>query len=158
MFSLRSKLILGFTALLAVTIIVGAIGVSVVNSYSQALTKILRENYDSIVYCEGMQRALAEYRAGAFDIAVRGRHSQNGSIEAGSKRFCRLLEKESGNITLPTEADSVKKVARIWAELQTVIADLSSTDQTDSARLFSFNYILSFCLNRFVLQFRIFLT
>jgi NtrC-family two-component system sensor histidine kinase KinB len=138
MFSLRSKLILGFTALLAVTIIVGAIGVSVVNSYSQALTKILRENYDSIVYCEGMQRALAEYRAGAFDFAVRGRHSQNGSIEAAQRDFVAYLEKESGNITLPTEADSVKKVARIWAELQTVIADLSSTDQTDSARLVQF--------------------
>ncbi|MBL0061126.1 MAG: hypothetical protein IPP40_06475 [bacterium] len=42
MFSLKSKLILGFSALLAVAVIVGAIGSSVVNSYGQALTRILR--------------------------------------------------------------------------------------------------------------------
>ncbi len=70
MFSLKSKLILGFSALLAVAVIVGAIGAGVVNSYSQALTRILRENYDSIVYCEAMKKALDDFRDEVQDAAL----------------------------------------------------------------------------------------
>ena len=50
MFSLKSKLIAGFASLLAVAIIVSVVGITVINSYSDALQRVLRENYDSMVY------------------------------------------------------------------------------------------------------------
>jgi len=134
MFSLRSKLILGFCALLAVAVIIGAIGLGVVNSYSQALTKILRENYDSMVYCEGMKDALDDLST-EMQKAVLFRQTVDLSrIEDAKHRFQEYLGLERGNITLVGEADSVQKIERLWSQMDSAIGILLYDGQADTSR------------------------
>lgn len=134
MFSLRSKLILGFCALLAVAVIIGAIGLGVVSSYSQALTKILRENYDSMVYCEGMNDAL-DGLSTEMQKAVLFRQTVDLSrIEEAKHRFQEYLGLERGNITLVGEADSVRKIERLWSQMDSAIAILLYDGQADTSR------------------------
>lgn len=134
MLSLKSKLILGFSALLAVAIIVGAIGSSVVNSYGQALTRILRENYDSIVYCEGMKKALGDFRDEVQDVSLLRRDLDKFAFDAASQSFLKQLELERGNITLRGERDSVAKATELWANLQNEASLLIGGGLIDSAR------------------------
>jgi NtrC-family two-component system sensor histidine kinase KinB len=134
MFSLKSKLILGFSALLAVAVIVGAIGSSVVNSYGQALTRILRENYDSIVYCEGMKKALGDFRDEVQDVSLLRRDLDKFAFDTASESFLKQLELERGNITLKGERDSVAKATELWANLQNEASLLIGGTLIDSAR------------------------
>ncbi len=134
MFSLKSKLILGFSALLAVAVIVGAIGAGVVNSYSQALTRILRENYDSIVYCEAMKKALDDFRDEVQDAALLNQYLDSAALEAAKREFSKHLDFERGNITLHGEADSVEKVTVLWTSLQLEAAVLLENTLSDSLR------------------------
>ena len=134
MFSLKSKLILAFSALLAVAVIVGAIGLGVVSSYSQALTRILRENYDSIVYCEGMKSALDDFRDEVQDVALLGLTSETSAIESARRKFHSELDRERSNITLAGEADSVRKVDQLWARTQAEAETLINGGLSDSAR------------------------
>ncbi|MBL0062991.1 MAG: HAMP domain-containing protein [bacterium] len=143
MFSLKSKLILGFSALLAVAVIVGAIGSSVVNSYGQALTRILRENYDSIVYCEGMKNALSDFRDEVQDVSVLGQHLDSASLDKASQEFGRQLDLERGNITLSGEKDSVEAVTRLWKALQLDALQLTGNSLSDTI-----------CIARYHEQFR----
>jgi len=134
MFSLKSKLILAFSALLAVAVIVGAIGLGVVSSYSQALTRILRENYDSIVYCEGMKNALDDFRNEVQDVALLGLTCETSAIESARRKFHSELDRERSNITLAGEADSVRKIEQLWARTQAEGEALINGSLSDSAR------------------------
>ena len=145
MFSLKSKLILAFSALLAVAVIVGAIGLGVVSSYSEALTRILRENYDSIVYCEGMKSALDQFRDEVQDAALLGQTTDTLAIDSTRRRFLSELDRERGNITLPGEADSVRKLDQLWTQAQAEAAALITGTLSDSVRaeLFRSGFALS---------------
>jgi two-component system, NtrC family, sensor histidine kinase KinB len=117
MFTLKSKLIAGFASLLAVAIIVSVVGLTVINSYSEALQRVLRENYNSMVYCEGMQSVLGQMNA-AFQEALWNPDSDSpNAMETAIADFERLLASEKDNITLPGEADSVRATTSTWQRL-----------------------------------------
>ncbi len=135
MFSLKAKLIVGFSALLAVAVLVAAIGTSVVNSYGNALTKILRENYDSIVYCEGLKKALSDFHDEVQDVTVLGQRLDSMRIEAATQQFNQMLKLEQGNITLSGERDSVKAVIEFWQKVQAEALQLTGGTLGDSTTL-----------------------
>jgi two-component system, NtrC family, sensor histidine kinase KinB len=134
MFSLKSKLIAGFAGLLAVAVIVSAVGITVINSYGKALQRVLRENYNSMVYCEGMQSALASINM-AFQEAIWD-EPQNTleTVRLESQAFERNLTRERSNITMPGEADSVRALYSAWQQLTTAYPADYDAAVSDAAR------------------------
>ena len=134
MFSLKSKLIVGFGSLLAVAIIVSVVGITVINAYSDALQRVLRENYDSMVYCEGMQSALARMNATFQEALWNTGGNSSGIMESAIGEFEGLLAREKANITLPGEADSVRAVTSSWQRLLAECPLLFLNSLPDSSR------------------------
>ena len=66
MFGLRQKLALAFGGLLAILIIVSVLAIVRLDSYSQTLETIFRENYDSVTYGQTMKDGVAAWRVGMF--------------------------------------------------------------------------------------------
>ena len=58
MIGLRQKLVLGFGGLLAILLIVSALGVEVLTQYRAKLDKFYYENWRSVVYGQNMLEAL----------------------------------------------------------------------------------------------------
>ena len=48
--NLRAKLLFGFGGLMLLLVVVSALSIGVISWYSQAIDKVLHENYDSVVY------------------------------------------------------------------------------------------------------------
>jgi two-component system, NtrC family, sensor histidine kinase KinB len=111
---LRHKFLLGFGGLLVIIVLVTIIGSSVIDAYSQALQKILRENYDSVVYGEAMKDAVQTVEDGLQASLWESADANADSVKQGLARFAENLRKEQGNITLPEEPQAVGRLTGLW--------------------------------------------
>ena len=55
---IRTKLVIAFAGLLLIVAVVGVVSIHTLNESSQAIERILRENYDSVAACDHMRIAL----------------------------------------------------------------------------------------------------
>jgi len=55
---IRTKLVIAFVGLLLIVAVVGVLSVHTLNESSQAIERILRENYDTVAACDHMKVAL----------------------------------------------------------------------------------------------------
>src|ERR1700722_9020326 len=102
--SLRSKLWCSFGGLLLILIAVSVLSVVVLTRYSRALENVLRENYQSAVYCDGMKESLDRLNGRAEHLVWREQDAA-GLIDADAERqrFEIDLTRQLGNISLPGE-------------------------------------------------------
>jgi two-component system, NtrC family, sensor histidine kinase KinB len=112
--SLRNKFYLGFGGLLAIIILVTAIGSQVINSYGDALQTMLRENYRSIVYGENMKRALRRTEDGV-QLGLGGNlEAARDTVAKALSAFEENLRAEEANITVFGEKEVVTKLTSSW--------------------------------------------
>jgi two-component system, NtrC family, sensor histidine kinase KinB len=111
---LRHKFLLGFGGLLAIIVIVTIIGSGVIDSYSEALQRILRENYDSVVYGEAMKDAVQTVENGLQAGLWEAAESNADTVRVGLARFEENLKKEQGNLTLPDEPQAAARLTNLW--------------------------------------------
>jgi two-component system, NtrC family, sensor histidine kinase KinB len=128
--SLRHKFYLGFGGLLAITIIVSSIASSVIQSYSDALQKVLRENYDSVVYSSGMKDAVQNVEEGLQTSLWIDLASGRDSVLAAIPLFEDNLKKEQGNITIPGEREAVSQLSGWWTQYKQVCGAVLDTHRT----------------------------
>lgn len=105
--TLRTKLLLGLTPLLAIMVGLGGWAVATLDHLGGRIDVILRENYQSVLAAEGMKEAL-ERLDSASQFAVSGQderavrqHRENLPI------FQKNLEKEQRNVTLVEEGEQI---------------------------------------------------
>lgn len=114
MFGIRQKLLFGFGGLFAVLVAAGGVGRWSLHRFSGTIERVFRENYDSIVYAEGMRDALE----GLDDHAQAQLHGDLVPLakrpEALVSDFERNLSNERGNITLPGEGALAAEVSELW--------------------------------------------
>ena len=55
---IRTKLVIAFAGLLLIVVAVGVVSIHTLNESSQAIARILRENYDSVAACDHMKEAM----------------------------------------------------------------------------------------------------
>ena len=133
---LRHKFLLGFGGLVVIIVLVTIIGSSVIDAYSQALQRILRENYDSVVYGEAMKDAVQTVEDGLQASLWETAESNADTVKLGLARFEENLKKERGNITLPDEPHAVARVVSLWNQyLRTYPAVLDTTRSTYERRV-----------------------
>ena len=112
--TLRAKLLLGFAGLMLLLVIVSGIGVVVINWYSQAIDKVLHDNYDSVIYGQKMLDATERLTATAQELTFADRPSAQDALAAAQQQFQANLDLENGNVTLPGEGDAAKALGEHW--------------------------------------------
>jgi two-component system, NtrC family, sensor histidine kinase KinB len=124
MFSLRTKLNLGFGSLLLIVAVIGVIIFAQLNRLGDAIDVILRENYRSVVACQNMKEALERIDSGLL-MSMSGNPALGDSlIDRNLLSFQEALEVEKHNITLSGEMGLVNTLInrsdQYFAVLKTV--------------------------------------
>jgi signal transduction histidine kinase len=111
---LRTKLVLGFVALLAILVVVGVESISLLDRLGGSIDVILRQNYKSVVASERMKEALERMDSGAL-FALAGEAPQGRALAAQNRpRFEAALQTELGNITEPGEGERAERLRRLY--------------------------------------------
>ena len=116
MISLRHKLLLGFGGLLLVLLVVSALSMVVFTRFSHAMESVFRENYDSVVYCQGMKKQLDLLDARAQRLIWEPAGKPALSVEDCENAFEKNLQSQFGNISLPTEREKTQRLGDLWHE------------------------------------------
>jgi signal transduction histidine kinase/HAMP domain-containing protein len=127
MISLRHKLWLGFGALLLIVLLVSLLSFVVMTRYSRALERVLRENYDSALYCDQMKAAIDHLNLRALTLIWNPAHADQIDQAAEQARFDANLGDEFNNLTLPGEPEHTRHLADVWRQYQ------AGLDQLDAA-------------------------
>jgi len=106
MFStLRTKLLVGLTPLLALTVGLGLWAIATLDHLGGRIDVILRENYESVLAAEGMKEALERMDSAAL-FAISGQVERaREQFLAYQPMFRKNLEKEQRNVTLIAEGE-----------------------------------------------------
>lgn len=137
MTSLRCKLWFGFGAVLAILVIVSALCVAVLTRYSHALERVLRENYDSAVYCDAMKDALDQLNLGAQELIWESAGAMPpADHQRQIERFETNLRQQLGNTTLPGEADLSEQLRTSWGKYRAVEKSFGSSQAPQRAQLY----------------------
>jgi signal transduction histidine kinase len=122
MISLRHKLWLGYGALLLILLAVSLLTGIVLTSYTHELERSFHENYDSAIYCNRMNEALA--RLNFRDQFLAWHDAKAGEIDPATERakFQSNLALQLNNCQLPGEAEHTQIVADLWGQYQAAAA------------------------------------
>jgi len=110
---LKTKLSLGLSFLFTVILVFGILGIFYINRLSNDAAKVLKNNHESLVFCNNMLKALEDIPHNA----------------EGKKIFDENLKKQEANITEPGEQEATKEVRQNFTELLAAPADSSNYPQ-----------------------------
>src|SRR4051812_39915424 len=103
--TLKTKLFLGLTPLLAIMIGLGLWAVAMLDHLGGRIDVILRENYESVLTAEGMKEAL-ERMDSAAQFAINGQDERaRAQFREYQPVFRRNLGREQKNVTLVAEGE-----------------------------------------------------
>ncbi|SIN89515.1 PAS domain S-box-containing protein [Singulisphaera sp. GP187] len=112
--TLRTKLLVGLTPLLAIMIGLGLWAVFMLDHLGGRIDVILRENYESVLAAEGMKEALERMdSASLFALSGQDRRAQSQFREYRSM-FQKNLQKEQSNVTLKGEKELADRLATLF--------------------------------------------
>src|SRR3954447_20690399 len=101
--TLRTKLLIGVTPLLALMVGLGLWAITLFSRLGNNIEIILRENYRSVLAAQGMKESL-ERMDSALWLAIGGKEERAGEqYQASRKEFEAKLKVEQNNVTLPAE-------------------------------------------------------
>jgi signal transduction histidine kinase len=112
-FSLRTKLWLGLGGLFFILLVGSGISAGVLSRFGRELQRLLRENYDSEVFCDAMTEALDRLDASARQIAW-NEAGPTVDVQAEMRQFEENLGKQIRNVSLPGEIDETMQLASEW--------------------------------------------
>jgi PAS domain S-box-containing protein len=144
--NLRAKLLFGFGGLMLLLVVVSALSIGVISWYSQAIDKVLHENYDSVVYGQKMLDALEQLTADAQTVAFAARVRDQAFEDhqrATRTRFQDNLENEHRNITLPGEGEAEAGLRRQWIAFQAQLDEVLMPGATDIQRRTRYEALLA---------------
>jgi two-component system, NtrC family, sensor histidine kinase KinB len=121
MLGIRQKLSLGFGGLLIIILIIGLQSIIQLTKLGESIDVILRENYRSVIACQGMKEALERMDSGIL-FTLLG-YSQEGTdfIRHNESVFEKALQSELSNITLPGEGEKAHHVQELFEKYREVL-------------------------------------
>ncbi|HXC64167.1 MAG TPA: hypothetical protein VNZ67_07400, partial [bacterium] len=121
--SLKNKFIFGSAGLVAILALSSAVGVIVAWRASRAVEKMLRANYDTLMYCQAMVDATSR-----LDQAVRAKVAGHDSADwnPAAAEFARNLSNQQANVTEPGEQQLTDGLTRQWADFQGLVSSIRS--------------------------------
>jgi NtrC-family two-component system sensor histidine kinase KinB len=136
MSSLRFKLWIGFGGLLAVLLAVSILTVVVLTRYSHALEQVFHENYDSAIYCDGMQGALDRLNMRAQSMIWQPSPELTIDAQVQENQFDDNLALQLGNCTLPGETQHTQELAQDWQQYKTYRLQFDKESTNDREKLY----------------------
>lgn len=109
---LKTKLSLGLSFLFTVILIFGVLGIFYINRLSNDAAKVLKNNHESLVFCNDMLKALEKMPG-----------------ETATTDFNENLKKQEANITEPGELEATRELRTNFTELLAAPADSSNYPQ-----------------------------
>lgn len=110
---LKTKLSLGLSFLFAVILVFGVLGFFYINRLSNDAAQVLKNNHESLVFCNNMLKALENIH----------------DSEKAKNDFNENLKKQEANITEPGELEATKEVRTNFTELLAAPADSTNYPQ-----------------------------
>lgn len=137
------KLGLGFAALLAILIFLGAESISLLSALGSDIDVILRENYRSVIACERMKESLERMDSAAL-FTLGGEVERGRALAAQHRpRFEEALQTELNNITLPGEKELAERLRQLYGTFRAGLDDYFTGDRsTDERRRIYFGRLL----------------
>ena len=111
---IRTKLIIAFSGLLLIVAAVGVISIHTLNESSQAIGRILRENYDSVAACDNMKVALDKLDRQADHCGWEELPDVCRLSEPLLKEFEKHLRFQQSNVTVPGEQELTDRLTASW--------------------------------------------
>ena len=111
---IRTKLVIAFAGLLLIVAAVGVVSIHTLNESSQAIQRILRENYDSVAACDHLKVALDKLDRQAELCLLEDRPDLCRQSEPILGDFEKNLRIQRGNVTLPGEQELTDKLTDAW--------------------------------------------
>ena len=137
--TLRTKLLIGITPLLAIMVALGMWAIVMFSKLGNNIDTILRENYRSVRAAEGMKEALERIDSSLL-FAIGGEESAAREQLAENKPFFdHHLKVEQGNVTLPGEqemADELTALRGRYFALTERFFELGPTRKEERTRLY----------------------
>jgi len=116
--SLRQKIWLGFSALLAVLVGASVLTILVLTHYTHILERVFRENYDSAVFCQGMQESIDELNNRAQQLIWQEQQALQINPQEQETKFSLNLHRQQNNVTLPGEGERTAHLTYLWGEYE----------------------------------------
>jgi PAS domain S-box-containing protein len=129
MTSLRNKLWIGFGSLLLIVLAVSILSVVVFTRYSHSLEQVFRDNYDSEIYCKGMEESLDQLNQRAQRMIWQEAVARKIDFNQPMQRFEKALDAQLGNICLPGELEATQHIAELWRQYQLAYDQFNQADQ-----------------------------
>ncbi len=111
---IRTKLVIAFVGLLLIVAAVGVVSIHTLNESSQAIARILRENYDSVAACDNMKVALEKLDRQADLCLLEDRPDVCRQSEPVKREFEKNLRFQQRNITVPGEQGLTDRLTDAW--------------------------------------------
>ena len=111
---IRTKLVIAFAGLLLIVVAVGMVSIHTLNESSQAIARILRENYDSVAACDRIKEAMEKLDRQAELCLLEDRPEVCLQSETVIAHLERNLRIQQGNVTLPGEQELTNRLTDAW--------------------------------------------
>jgi two-component system, NtrC family, sensor histidine kinase KinB len=109
--TLRHRIILAMIPLFALLLALGGTATFLISDLGKRINRILRENYDSVIYMRDLNEALERIDS-SFQFTLAGREKDiRKEYEDNWKIFDDRVTDEQNNITLPGEGDLAEELA-----------------------------------------------
>jgi NtrC-family two-component system sensor histidine kinase KinB len=118
MFKLRQKLSLGFGGLLLIILIIGGQSILRLTRLGSSIDIILRENYRSVIACQGMKEALERIDSGLLFVFLSEKRQGTDLVRQNEAAFEKSLQAELDNITMPGEGDKARRLSDLYTRFR----------------------------------------
>jgi NtrC-family two-component system sensor histidine kinase KinB len=108
--NLRTKLLLGYVGFVLALGVLGAWSARTLSQMSAVSSRIISENYDSVVAAQDMKESLERQDSAALFDLLGQRDRARRQVAEHRARFDAALAKAAGNITESGEADAVRSI------------------------------------------------
>lgn len=131
MLGYRGKLWMGYGALVFLTLLAGAWGLSVVSRNQAAMRLILRENCDSVTACRNMNEVAGRMTTALVEGGRTVDTLKSSALSMDLETFDRNLRFQKGNVTLPGEAELTVRVSDAWGRFSDTYLTLAEATQPE---------------------------
>jgi len=111
---IRTKLVMALGGLLLIVAAVGVVSIHTLNESSQAIERILRENYDSVAACDNMKFALDKLDRLAASLLWENPADAGARSESIRGEFEQNLRFQQGNVTIAGEQELTDSLTASW--------------------------------------------
>ncbi len=135
-YSLRRRLVLGLSAIAVILVVVTASSVVALTGVTDAIGRVLEDNYSSVIACEDMSHALGR-QDGAALLYVTGHDDLARPIFAREQEtFRAALRAEEGHVSEPGEGVLVREIRDNWFAYEADSDRLFAADLAGRGRVY----------------------